>query len=54
MKMQLDSIEFAEFWKVIAAVVNDCLEHRKIQLKLTKYNKPDSQTLIQIFHKILP
>lgn len=53
-KQALDNVEEEELWKICTAVVNECLEIRKIELKLTDYRKPNYDTLLRIFLKIFP
>jgi hypothetical protein len=53
-KHALDGVEEEELWKICTAVVNECLEIRKIELKLTDYIKPTYATLLKIFLKIFP
>lgn len=53
-KQAYDAVEEEELWKICTAVVNECLEIRKIELKLTEYNKPSYDTLLKIFLKICP
>jgi hypothetical protein len=53
-KQTFDSVEEVELWKICTAVVNECLEIRKIELKLNDYKKPNTDTLLKIFLKIFP
>lgn len=53
-KQAFDGVEEEELWKICTAVVNECLEIRKIELKLTDYAKPTNATLLKIFLKIFP
>jgi hypothetical protein len=41
-------------WNICAGVMSECLDMRKIELKLTDYQKPNDATLVKIFLKIFP
>jgi hypothetical protein len=53
-KVEYDRREAQELWNICTAVVKECLEFRKVELKLGGYRKPTDEVLLKIFMKIFP
>jgi len=53
-KHAYDKIEAREVEKILAALVKESLEFRKVELKIKNYKYPSEETLLKIFAKIFP